>query len=89
MYGPDILIIPLCGEKQCGGGTERLGADLSPGAGRGEPERSENLINKISDQQEPSVRSHTHPGAEPTWTPLVLPQRCLGSHLDEVVLFVQ
>ncbi|KAL1262951.1 hypothetical protein QQF64_005690, partial [Cirrhinus molitorella] len=38
---------------------------------------------------EPSVRSHTHPGAEPTWTPLVLPQRCLGSHLDEVVLFTQ
>lgn len=59
------------------------------GCGRGEPARSENLINKISDQQEPSVRSHTHPGAEPTWTPLVLPQRCLGSHLDEVVLFVQ
>lgn len=49
------------GGKQCDGGAAGSGADLSPGHGDRECWRREKLINKISDQQEPSVRSHPPP----------------------------
>lgn len=79
----------MWGKKQCGGGAAGSGADLSPGHGDRECWRREKLINKISDQQEPSVRSHPPPQSKARCN---LRRRanagCPGSHLDEATLFL-